>query len=69
MASSVIQEFGYDPSNQRLTVLFVGGRTYAYDKVPPDIAEGLATAASRGRFFNACVRNRYAAVRIRRRAS
>ncbi len=66
MPSSVIRSFDYHAPSRRLTVRFVTGRVYAYDDVPPDIAEGLGAAASRGSFFNLVIRDRFAATRLRR---
>lgn len=60
MPSSVIRDFAYDARRRRLAIRFVSGRCYLYHRVPPAIAEGLAGAGSRGRFFNARIRDRFA---------
>jgi len=65
MPSSVIRSFSYDQPSRRLTIHFVSGRLYAYDDVPAGIAERLAAAPSRGSFFNAEVRDRFRATRVR----
>lgn len=55
--SSLIAEYGYEPSTSTLAVRFVsGGRTYLYRDVPPDVAEGLASADSPGAYFGANIR-------------
>ena len=46
----------YNKETQTLTVTFPNGRSYDYDGVPPDIAEGFERADSKGSFFNANVR-------------
>jgi lysyl-tRNA synthetase class 2 len=40
-------------------VTFVTGRRYRYFAVPPAVAKGLETAGSKGRYFNAAIRDRY----------
>jgi len=59
MPSTVIRRFGYDPSRASLDVEFVSGRTYRYSGVPGDVAEAFRSAFSKGRFFNARIRDRY----------
>ena len=38
---------------------FTSGRIYQYPNVPKDIVDGLATAASPGKYFNAEIKNTY----------
>ncbi|WP_231923261.1 KTSC domain-containing protein [Sphingobium cloacae] len=59
MPSTAIHRFAYHADEQRLDVQFVGGKRYSYFDVPADIAEGLATAPSKGRYFNSMIRDRY----------
>lgn len=59
MPSSVIRRFSYDQAARRLRVTFVSGDVYDYDAVPPEVAEGLAQAPSKGRFFGPRIRDRY----------
>ena len=59
MPSSVIRDFAYDPADGRLAILFTTGRRYAYLGVPPSIVAGLEGAASRGRYFNARIRDAF----------
>ena len=59
MPSSVIQSFVYDPVSAALDVTFVSGRRYRYFRVPASAAQGLADAVSKGRYFNARIRDRY----------
>lgn len=61
MPSSVIKKSEYDPDQRVLTIWFVpSGRAYDYRDVPPQVVERLRRASSKGRFFNAHIRDRYA---------
>ncbi len=65
MPSSVIRGFAYDPAEQRLDITFVTGRRYAYHDVPPEVAEGMRRAFSKGEYFNAAIRDKYRTTRSR----
>ncbi len=65
MPSSVIRQFSYDEAGRRLTITFTSGDIYAYLGVPPMIAEGLRIAPSKGGFFAARIRDRYAFERVK----
>jgi hypothetical protein len=58
--STVIRRFSYDPASRGLAVEFVSGRRYLYREVPEDVAIAFREAFSKGRFFNARIRDRYA---------
>ena len=60
MPSSVIARYWYHPDEAVLELLFTTGRRYLYHDVPPDEAERFAAAFSKGRHFNAHIRDRYA---------
>jgi len=60
MPSSVIRSFTYAPESRTLTVTFVTGRRYVYIGVPEEVALAFRGAFSKGRFFNARIRDRYA---------
>ncbi|WP_085219384.1 KTSC domain-containing protein [Allosphingosinicella indica] len=60
MPSSVIRHHAYDAARQVLDVTFVTGRRYLYHDVPPDTAIGLGAASSKGRYFNARIRDVFA---------
>lgn len=62
MPSTVIRAFDYDPGNRTLDVTFVSGRRYRYTEVPEAVAEAFARARSKGRFFNARIRDAYRCV-------
>lgn len=59
MPSSVIRDWIYDPESRRLAVEFTTGRRYAYLDVPPDVADALGAAFSKGRYFNTHIRDAY----------
>lgn len=59
MPSTAIRAFSYDDAAEALEVVFTTGRRYVYAGVPAEVAAGLGEAASRGRYFNAHIRDRY----------
>ena len=60
MPSSLIHRFAYDPAEQTLSVwLLPSRRRYDYLDVPAEIFEGFRAAFSKGRFFNAFIRDRF----------
>lgn len=68
MPSSVIRAFSYDPDRRVLTVTFVSGRVYRYDRVPADVVSSFRQSFSKGEFFNARIRERFAYTEIRQSA-
>lgn len=59
MPSTVIRRFAYDPPSRSLEVEFVSGRCYRYAEVPEEVAARFRGAFSKGRFFNAHIRDDY----------
>lgn len=59
MPSTVIRRFDYRPETRELEMLFVTGRRYVYADVPADEVERLRQAFSKGRYFNAHIRDHY----------
>ena len=59
MPSTVIRRFDYSPERRELLVEFVTGRRYLYRDVPEEEARALRGAFSKGRYFNARIRDRY----------
>jgi lysyl-tRNA synthetase class 2 len=59
MPSTVVRRFDYHPAARALDVEFVSGRRYRYAGVPGDEAQAFREAFSKGRFFNARIRDRY----------
>jgi hypothetical protein len=59
MPSAVIRRFHYDPRSEALDVEFVSGRRYRYAGVPEEVAGEFRESFSKGRFFNARIRDHY----------
>lgn len=59
MPSTVIRHFSYDPEARQLDVLFTTGRRYLYHDVPQGAADAFRAAFSKGRYFNANIRDAY----------
>ncbi|MBO9517706.1 MAG: KTSC domain-containing protein [Porphyrobacter sp.] len=64
MPSTAIQSFRYQPAARALDVQFVSGRRYRYAGVPEATARAFGSALSKGRFFNARIRDRFACVEL-----
>lgn len=66
--SSAITRAAYDPAEQVLFVFFKGEsatpRVWAYTAVPPSCFEGLTQASSKGRYFQAHIRNQFQAEQL-----
>jgi lysyl-tRNA synthetase class 2 len=60
MPSTVIRRFAYDPATQALAVEFISSRRYLYHDVPDEVATDFRGAFSKGRFFNARIRDQFA---------
>ncbi|WP_244465615.1 KTSC domain-containing protein [Devosia chinhatensis] len=59
--SAAIRHHHYTPETAELSLWFgPEGRRYIYSDVPLAVYEGLRDAPSRGRYFNAVIRNRFA---------
>jgi lysyl-tRNA synthetase class 2 len=59
MPSTAIRRFAYHPESRALDVTFVTGRRYRYFGVAGEVARGFREASSKGRFFNARIRDRF----------
>lgn len=64
MPSTAIHHFAYDRASAALDVMFFGGRSYRYFLVPSRVADELGEAFSKGRYFNARIRDRYPFVEL-----
>ncbi len=62
--SEAVSDIDYIPGARRLRVRFTSGERYAYEDVPPELYERFVTAESKGRFFQAEVRDRFAYRRL-----
>lgn len=62
LSSTAIHAVNYNPTTKTLTVGFTSsGRGYDFYGVPDYVYQGLLNAASKGQFFNAYIRDQYAA--------
>jgi hypothetical protein len=60
MPSTSIRKTQYDPATRTLSVWFVAsGKRYDYEDVPAETYAAFRQAFSKGRFFNAFIRDRY----------
>ena len=64
VTSTVICGAWYEPSHRQLELLFTSGRRYVYSGVPMTVAQGFAEAESKGQYYNAEIRSRFACRRI-----
>lgn len=69
--STLLQAAAYQNQTAFLELEFRGGAVYRYFGVPAPTYEGLLRAESKGRYFNAHIRNRFVHTKIHpnRRAS
>jgi hypothetical protein len=59
MPSTVIRAAHYDVDRGELDIVFTTGRRYIYHDVPPEAADRFRAAFSKGRHFNARIRDHY----------
>jgi hypothetical protein len=64
VTSAVIRSAGYDLTHAVLEIEFVSAQVYRYHAVPRAIWYGLMDASSKGRYFDAHIRDRFPATRI-----
>lgn len=67
MPSTAIRDSRYDPDTRTLSVWFVpSGQRYDYEDVPPATYAAFQRALSKGRFFNARIRDHFKYRLVRR---
>lgn len=60
MPSTSIRKLKYDDDSRVLSVWFLtSGKRYDYEGVPPELYEDFRSAFSKGRFFNAYIRDSF----------
>ena len=59
MPSTVIRSAHYDPERELLDIVFTTGRRYLYHRVPSAEADAFRASFSKGRYFNAHIRDSY----------
>ncbi len=57
--SAAIKEIDYDAERAKLLVRFQSGEQYVYVGVPGEVHRSFVTAESKGRFFQAEIRDHY----------
>jgi lysyl-tRNA synthetase class 2 len=57
--STAISEIDYDAARAKLLVRFISGERYVYVGVPAEVCRSFVEAESKGRFFQARIRDRY----------
>jgi len=63
MPSSVIRFYRYNTKRRELTIVFTSGVAYTYLRVPPVTHLEMNAALSKGEYFNAHVRDKFAFIR------
>lgn len=58
--SEAIAKFAYDLTAKNLVIFFKSGGVYEYANVPRDVFEAFRVAPSKGQYFQATVRARFA---------
>ncbi|MBO9671844.1 MAG: KTSC domain-containing protein [Sphingobacteriaceae bacterium] len=59
MPSSVIKYFSYDKDTSTLKIIFTTGMIYLYKSVPEKVYKLLKASGSKGRYFNAYIRDKF----------
>lgn len=59
VSSSAISRIEYDDNTRRLFITFQHGETYTYYGVPRHVYDAFLRAASKGRFYNDYIKDRY----------
>jgi hypothetical protein len=62
--SSMMRSAGYDDDHAVLEIEFVTGHVYRYHAVPKRDWQGLMDAESKGRYFDAYIRDKYPMRRV-----
>ena len=57
--SSTLHDVTYDSERRHLVLTFTSGIVYEYSDVPATVARDLLQAESKGRYFNAHIRDQY----------
>ena len=59
VSSSSLRSVGYDKSRKLLEVEFCSNRIYQYSNVPAHIYCNLMSASSKGKYYNAHIRDKF----------
>jgi hypothetical protein len=69
VSSSMMTRVNYDDSTSKLDITFIGGKTYRYSEVPPEIYDGLLDSESKGEYFNENIKDAFAYSEVASRPS
>jgi len=64
VSSSNLRSVGYDDATRTLEIEFRDGSLYRYSSVPESVYRSLMAAGSKGSYFHAHIRDRFAYRRI-----
>jgi hypothetical protein len=59
MPSTVIASYSYNDTEQALTIQFVSGSCYVYEKVPQTVFDAFKQYREKGVFYNQQIKNNY----------
>jgi KTSC domain len=59
MPSSVISSYNYNPDTENLTIRYVSGLVYCYQKVPEKVFKEFKTSISKGRYLNFYIKGKF----------
>jgi len=65
VSSTNVLSVGYDEGAQILEVEFKNGGVYSYKGVPKSMHQKFMAAPSKGRFFDASIRDKYPTTKLR----
>ena len=64
VTSTDIRTIGYEADSQTLEIEFNSSGVYQYSSVPSGEYDGIMAADSKGKYFHANIKNRYAFVKL-----
>ena len=64
MPSSVIAHMSYQPEKEALTITFISGDVYLYEKVPEKIFKEFKASISKGHYLNWKIKKHYKAKKV-----
>lgn len=59
MPSSVISYYKYNPDTENLTIRYVSGLEYCYQKVPEKVFKEFKASISKGRYLNYHIKGKF----------
>jgi hypothetical protein len=64
VSSSNLRTVGYDPDSSTLEIEFKSGAVYQYQGVPQAEFDAFMNAGSKGTYFHANIKDRYATIKL-----